>query len=203
MKMKNMKISLFAVAIVVTGLISCGKEEVPAPPPTPAVTKTDSIAAAFSPNGPFTYFNFKNDTIVAGTDSATTKWDFAFRYVNIIVNSHASGPGNAGVITKTGIYDTLSQAPESGYSYDTTTTQLAINAKDRDPNSWYLYDPTIHNLTPKAGTYFVFRTTDNHYVKMEILSVTTDVPFTNPVPPTTIWYKFRYTYQADGSRNLQ
>jgi len=48
----------------------------------------------------------------------------------------------------------------------------------------------------------VFKTSDGHYVKMEILSVTTDVPITNPVPPTSIWYKFRYTYQADGSRNF-
>lgn len=168
----------------------------------PGITKTDSISAAFSPAGKFTYFSFKNDAVVAETDSATAKWDFAFKYVNIIVNSHASGPGNAAVIVQPGIYGSYTTAPTTGYAYDTTKTQTAINAKDRDPNAWYLYNPTVHALTPKAGQFFVFRTSDNHYVKMEILSVTTDVPFTNPVPPTTIWYKFRYTYQADGSRNF-
>jgi hypothetical protein len=202
MKMKTLKISLLAYAVIVTGLMSCGKEEVPNPGPTPATTQTDSIQSAFNPAGPFTYFSFKNNTVVAGTDSNSTKWDFAFRYVNIIVNSHASGPGNAGVITENGIFDNYKTAPETGYAYDTTTSNLAINANYNDPNSWYFYDAAVHNLTPLAGKFFVFKTTDNHYVKMEILSVTTDVPFTSPVPPTYIWYKFRYSYQADGSRNF-
>lgn len=200
MKMKTIKLSVLACAALMTGFISCRDDN--NSNNLPPVSKTDSIAAAFSFRQPFTYFSFKTGTTVSATDSATTKWDFAFRFVNIIVNSHASGPGNVGVITQNGIYETYMQAPESGYAYDTTTTKLAINAKDRDPNAWYLYDPTVHALTPKAGTFFVFRTTDNKYVKMEILSVTTDVPFTNPIPPTTIWYKFRYTYQPDGSRNF-
>ena len=100
------------------------------------------------------------------------------------------------------MYDDFKTAPESGYAYDTTSVKTAINANYGDPGAWYLYDPTVHNLTPVAGKFFVFKTNDNHYVKMEILSVTTDVPFTNPVPPTYIWYKFRFTYQADGSGNF-
>jgi hypothetical protein len=200
MKMKTIKLSVLACAALVTGLISCSEKG--GNSSLPAVSKTDSIAAPFSTTKPFTYFSFKNDAIVSGTDSATTNWDFAFRFVNIIVNSHASGPGNVGVITQSGIYESFMQAPATGYGFDTTTTQLAINARDRDANAWYLYDPSVHALTPKAGKFFVFRTTDNKYVKMEILSVTTDVPFTNPIPPDTIWYKFRYAYQADGSRNF-
>lgn len=199
--MKTLKLSLVACALLMIGFISCTKDN-PIPTPTPSITKTDSIQAAFSPTGPFTYFSFKDDKVVAASDSNSTKWDFAFRFVEIRVNSHASGPGNVGVITQKGIYTDLKLAPESGYAYDTTKTQLAINAKDRDPNAWYKYDPTVHNLTPVAGQFFIFRTTDNRYVKMEILSVTTDVPFTSPVPPTKIWYKFRYTYQPDGSRNF-
>ena len=197
--MKTLRLSIVACALLMIGFTSCKKDD-PIAPPTPSVTKTDSIQAAFSPAGPFTYFSFKNDQVIAASDSNSTKWDFAFRFVNILVNSHASGPGNVGVITQNGIFDDLKMAPESGYGYDTTKTQLAINAKDQ--NAWYKYDDATHNLTPKAGQFFVFRTTDNKYVKMEILSVTTDVPFTNPVPPTKIWYKFRYTYQADGSRNF-
>jgi len=202
MNMKTLRLSMLACAALVTGFVSCGKKDTPTPIPSPAITQTDSIQALFNPAGAYTYFSFKNNAVVAGTDSNSTKWDFAFRFVNIIVNSHASGPGSAGVITQTGIFDNFTMAPETGYAYDTTSTQLAINAKDRDPNAWYLYDPTVHALSPKAGQFFVFRTSDNHYVKMEILSVTTDVPFTNPVPPTYIWYKFRYSYQADGSRNF-
>ena len=199
--MRSMKMTVIVAAIITTGIVSCGKDKTPAPV-VPPVTKTDSVQAAFSPQGAFTFFSFKNDAVVPATDSNSTNWDFAFRYVNIIVNSHASGPGSAGVILESGIYDDFKMAPESGYAYDTTTTKTAINANYGDPAAWYLYDPTVHNLTPVAGKFFVFKTNDNHYVKMEILSVTTDVPFTNPVPPTSIWYKFRYTYQADGSRNF-
>lgn len=196
--MRTIKLSLLASVVIVLGLTSsCKKDD---PKPTPPITKTDSIPAAFSPSGKFTFFSFKNDAVVAGTDSATTKWDFAFKYVNIIVNSHASGPGNAGVIVQPGSYDSYMTAPATGYAYDTTKTQTAI--KDKEPGAWYLYNPSVHDLSPKAGRFFVFRTADGHYVKMEILSVTTDVPFTNPVPPTTIWYKFRYTYQPDGTGNF-
>ena len=201
MKITNLKLTLLTIAIVVTGMISCGKNDTPKPV-VPPVTKTDSVQTSFSPQGAFTFFSFKNDAVVPSTDSNSTNWDFAFRYVNIIVNSHASGPGSAGVITQSGIYDDFKTAPESGYAYDTTSTKTAINANFGDPTAWYLYDASVHNLTPLAGKFFVFKTNDNHYVKMEILSVTTDVPFTNPVPPTSIWYKFRYTYQADGSRNF-
>jgi len=199
--MKTLKLSVLGITALVAGLISCGKKDNSNPTQT-AVTQTDSVRAAFSPQGPFTFFSFKNNAIVPVTDSNSTNWDFAFRYVNIIVNSHASGPGSVGVITQTGVFDDFKTAPETGYAYDTTSTQTAINANYGDPNAWYLYDASVHNLTPLAGKFFVFRTTDNHYVKMEILSVTTDVPFTSPIPPTYIWYKFRYTYQADGSRNF-
>lgn len=199
MKMKNMKISLLAVAVVVAGLISCGKEEVPAPPP-PVVSVIDSIEVPFSATAPYTFFSFKNGTVVANTDSATDKWDFGVRFVNIIVNSHASGPGNAGVITQPGIYDSLSVAPLTGYAYDTTSTQTAIDAGYT--TGWYIYDPNdpTHTFYPKAGQFFLFKTADNHYAKMEILKVSY-LPFQGPTP-TTLIYKFRYTYQPDGTTNL-
>jgi hypothetical protein len=195
--MRQLQLSLLAFFAIIFGLVSCKKDD---SKPMPVITKTDSIPAAFSPAGKFTYFSFKNGAVVSETDSATTKWDFAFKYVNIIVNSHASGPGNAGVIIQSGIYDSYKTPSATGNAYYTTKTQTPI--KDNGPGAWYLYDQSVHALTPKAGQFFVFRTADGHYAKMEILSVTTDVPFTNPVPPTTIWYKFRFTYQADGSTNF-
>lgn len=202
MKMKTLKLSVVACAALVTGLFSCGKNDTPTPTPTPAVTKTDSIIVPFSSTAPYTFYSFKDSSVVANSDSATTKWDFGVRFVNIIVNSHASGPGNAGVITQPGIYDNFTIAPESGYAYDTTATQPAINAKYRDPASWYIYDENDpnHIFYPKAGQFFVFKTADNHYVKMEILSVGYK-DFVGRVPVTLI-YRFRYTYQANGSRNF-
>ena len=200
MKMKNMKISLLAVAVVVAGLVSCGKEEVPAPPPPPAVSITDSVEIPFSANQ-YLLYSFKDSAIVATSDSATTKWDFGLRFVSIIINSHFSGPGNGGVITQPGIYDNFTTAPETGYAYDTTATQPGIDAGLH--TGWYNYDEATRAFSPKAGQFFVIRTADNHYVKMEILSVTYAGYVSPTAPPTTLIYKFRYTYQADGTTKLQ
>jgi hypothetical protein len=165
----------------------------------PAITVTDSIEIPFSTNN-YTFYSFKDSSVVANSDSATTKWDFGIRLVNIIVNSHASGPGNAGVITESGLFDNFAAAPSSGYAYDTTTTSLGIDAGVT--NGWYDYDINTHAFSPKAGRFFVIRTADNHYAKLEILAVNY-AGFVSPTaPPTTLIYKFRYTYQADGSRNF-
>ena len=199
MKMKTLKLSMLACAAIVTGLISCGKEEVPANPPAPSVTVTDSMEIPFNTSH-YTFFRFKDSTIVNLSDSASTNWDFGVRLVNIIINSHASGPGNAGVITQNGVFDTYTTAPTTGYAYDTTTTNLAID--NGLTTGWYNYDNNTHAFSPKAGRFFVFRTTGNHYVKMEFISVVPNVPYTNPTPPTSLMYHFKYTYQADGSRNF-
>ena len=198
--MKNVRISLLAVAVVVAGLVSCGKEEVPAPAPTPAVSITDSVEIPFSSNN-YLFYSFKDSAIVATTDSATTKWDLGLRFVSIIVNSHSSGPGNGGAITQVGLYDDFTTAPTTGYAYDTSATQPAIDASLN--TGWYNYDQNTHAFSPKAGQFFVIRTADNHYAKMEILSVTY-AGFTPPNPtPTTLIYKFRYSYQPDGTTDLQ
>ena len=165
----------------------------------PSISVTDSIEIPFSSNN-YTFYSFKDSSVIPNSDSATTKWDFGIRFVNIITNSHASGPGNGGVITQSGIYDNFTTAPLSGYSYDSTTTSLGIDAGLT--TGWYNYNSTTHAFSPKAGQFFVFRTADNHYVKMEIIAVTY-AGYTPPNPtPTTLIYKFRYTYQADGSRNF-
>ena len=193
--MKTLKLSMLVFSALMVGLVSCGKKD---NNPSQTVVQTDSILVPFSSIAPNTFFSFKNDMTIANIDSASIKWDFGVRFVNIIVNSHASGPGNAGVILQPGIYDNFTTAPESGYAYDTTSTNLAIPFDGH--NSWFLYNDITHAFSPKAGEFFVIRTADNHYVKMELLSVGY-VPFTGQVPVTLI-YRFRYTYQADGSRNF-
>ena len=197
--MKTMKLSVLAFAALTIGIISCKKDNDKTPVDT-KVTVIDSISAPFGATKPYTFFSFKDSAVVANSDSATTKWDFGVRYVSIIVNSHASGPGNAGVILQPGIYDNFTAAPESGYAYDTTASQPAINTGLH--TGWYHYDPAdpTHTFYPISGQFFVFKTADNHYAKMEILSVGY-ADFVGQTPETLI-YKFRYTYQADGSRNF-
>lgn len=199
MKMKTMKLSALALAILVTGLISCGKEEVPANPPAPSITVTDSMEIPFNTSH-YAFFRFKDSSIVNLSDSASANWDFGLRFVNIIVNSHASGPGNGGVITQNGVFDSYTMAPTTGYAYDTTSTNLAID--NGLTTGWYNYDDNTHAFSPKAGRFFVMKSADGHYAKMEILSVNY-AGFNPPNPtPDSLIYKFRYTYQADGSVNF-
>lgn len=194
--MKTLKLSLVACAALMIGLTSCDKK---GSTPSQPITKTDSLRVSFdTKNGHYALFSFKDGNVIDIKDSASAKWDFGVRYINIIVNSHASGPGNAGVIKVNGIYDTYMQAPTTGYAYDTTAAQPAINASLI--NGWYDYNPATHAFTPKAGQFFVFKTADNKYVKMEMLSADYE-PFTGP-KPEFVKYKFRYTYQADGSVNF-
>jgi len=191
-----MKKTILASAVLGSALLftisSCTKD--PAPQPT-TIEKTDSVKVNFSSTSPFTFFSFKNDAVVANTDSASTKWDFGLRFTTFILNSNAYGPGNAGAILQNSIYSTVTTAPDAGYAYDTTSAQKGI--KD---GSWYNYNPTTRSFSPKAGQTFIFRTADNNYVKMELLAVDYE-PFTGPVPVRLI-YRFRYTYQSNGTKNF-
>lgn len=190
-----MKKTILASAVLGAALFtisSCTKDPVPQPT---TIEKTDSVKVNFSSTSTFTFFSFKNDAVVANTDSASTKWDFGLRFTTFILNSNTYGPGNAGAILQNSIYSTVTTAPDAGYAYDTTAAQKGI--KD---GSWYNYNPTTRSFSPKAGQTFIFRTADNNYVKMELLAVDYEA-FTGPVPLRLI-YRFRYTYQSNGTKNF-
>jgi hypothetical protein len=176
-------------------LASCKKDEVT--PVVPPVTAIQTLSVPFSTATNFRFFSFKDSTGVSSADSATGKWDFALRFTKFLVNSNASGPGNAGVILQDGIYSSITSAPTTGYSYDTTATRLAI--KD---GSWYDYNSVTRSLSPKAGKVFIFKTADGlRYAKLQLLSVDY-APFIGMVP-TTLLYKFQYTYQPNGTTSFQ
>ncbi len=193
-----MKKMIYTGALIASSTImilsSCTKDSTNATLVT-TVQKTDSLKVNFSPAAPYTFFSFKNDVLVANSDSATTNWDFGLRLTTFILNSHTYGPGNAGVILQNNIYSNVSSAPDAGYAYDTISSQKAI--KD---GSWYDYNIVTHVFAPKAGQTFIFRTADNYYVKMELLAVDYE-PFVGPTPIRLI-YRFRYTYQASGARTF-
>jgi len=191
--MKKMIYSSVAIAIgAMLTLNSCSKDDAVV---ITTIQKTDSVKVNFSSNSPFTFFSFKNDAIVANSDSASTNWDFGLRFTTFILNSHTYGPGNAGAILQNTIYSNVTTAPDNGYAYDTASSQKAI--KD---GSWYDYNVATHAFAPKAGQTFIFRTADNHYVKMELLAVDYE-PFVGPTPVRLI-YRFRYTYQSSGAKNF-
>jgi len=194
--MQTLNFSFLGLLAVILIATSCSKKGEKQEMVTPVVSKTDSLRAAT--RNTFTFYSFKDGRVIETKDSASTKWDFAIRLATIIVNSGSSGPGNVGVITQKGIFDTFKSAPESGYAYDTTGSKLAINSGLT--TGWYNYDPASHNFTPKAGIFFVFKTNDNHYVKVEMLSARYE-DFTGPMP-LFIWHKFRYVYQPNGTKEF-
>ena len=171
---------------------SCKKENVVTNQPVTADTAI--VVVNFSSSSSYAFFSFKNGT-VSNVDSASNKWDFGLRLTTFLVNSNASGPGNAGVIMQDGLFDNINSAPASGYAYDTTAAKLAI--KD---GSWYNYNITTHTFTPIPGKVFIFRTADNHYAKMEVLEANYE-PFVGPVPQN-IDYKIRFAYQANATTNF-
>ena len=189
--MKNLIRLSACVMLAIVTLSACKTKKVAVAP----IQKTDSLNVNFSSTKNFAFFSLRDGAMVATSDSASAKWDFALRLTTFLVNSYASGPGNAGVILVNTPYASVTTAPETGYAYDTTSAKLAI--KD---GSWYNYNPATRSFAPKAGQTFVFRTADNRYAKMELLAVDY-APFVGPAP-TTLIYRFRFTFAAAGDRNF-
>lgn len=190
----NRKLGIIAIAAVI-GLTSCEKEETP----TPAIVNTkDFLVNGNASSGNYNFFKFETASELPASDSNSVKWDFAMRFETFIVNSNASGPGNAGVQILNQPFDNVTDAPQTGYRYDTAAAQKAIKGSD-----WYIYNPATRTFSPIAGKTFVFKTATGNYAKMEILTADPADDLGNlvvpPTRPTKIKYKIRVAYQGSGS----
>lgn len=198
MNKKGIALSALLALTVALGFTACTKD---ADTQKQAVVN-DSLKMTFRASN-HTLYSLKDGKEISLTDSASTKWDIGIKFYNIILNSNASGPGKAGVIVKYGNYDDFKVAPTTGYSYDTTTTKLAIDYNYKSPNSWYNYIPANHGFAPKAGLFFVIKTAEGKYAKLEIVGVNYLDLVEGAMFPKFLQYKFRYFYQKDGSTNLE
>ncbi|MGG9970445.1 HmuY family protein [Ferruginibacter sp. SUN002] len=187
-KTTTLFVSMICAATIIS-LASCKKDAT-----TPGASEsTTSLTVSFSNAAPYTFFSLKNGSVIPNIDSSTNKWDFGLRRTSFIFNSHAFGLGNAGVIVADGIYADITEAPTTGYAYDTTTSKLAVPSY----KLWADYNPATYSFVPKAGKTFIIRTAEGMYAKMELLQTIYE-PFVGPVP-SLITYKLRYTIQANGS----
>src|SRR6188768_1315168 len=113
-----MKTNLIALTVISATLFltSCDKDEVPAP--VTVQTKTVSslqadtiigIGATGQPygSGKYTLYSLETNSVIANTDSITSKWDVGFRGTTIITNSGNSGPGAGGAFVYTGTFGDL------------------------------------------------------------------------------------------------
>lgn len=191
----NKRNVIFAVLMIVV-FASCKKDTTD---PKPAEINTKDFLVNGDPSGGnYNFFSFANSAEINEADSSSSKWDFAIRFETFIVNSNASGPGNAGVQIINQPFDAITTAPTNSYRYDTTVSQKAIKGAD-----WYTYNPTTRSFSPIAGKTFVFRTATGKYAKLEMISADPADDLGNlvipPTRPTKIKYKIRVAYQGDGS----
>ncbi len=205
-------LNLFFTLIILSVLFSaCGNDDNPQPV-LPLETVTVSNLAAdpttnISTGQPqaatskFTLFSFKNNAIVANTDSTTNKWDIGFRGTTIIVNGGAIRSGQGGAYIFTGLFDELTEIPASQtFNTDESTTILAIPTGSG--NGWYNYNPMANWISPIAGKVLVIRTGDGKYAKVEILSYYKDAPQSPDPAAIARYYTFKYIYQPNGSKTF-
>lgn len=206
--MLSLKNILWIAALSFVALTSCSSDNAtPAVPvqsrtvrdlpgdPTSTTTSTGQPAGT----GKYTLYRLQDSTIVANTDSATTRWDIGFRATNIIVNGGAIRSGQGGAYVHSGTFDALTTIPESAtFATDQSASQLAIPTGSG--NGWYNYANTI--ITPIPGRVLVVRTGDGKYAKVEILSYYRGAPATPTATSVSRYYTFRYVYQPNGSKTL-
>jgi hypothetical protein len=188
-------------------LSACDKDNTVTPEPVKSETFRDLAADPTTTTstgqpastGKYTFFSFKNG-LVSSADSASTKWDIAFRATSIIVNGGTSGPGQGAALIRDGIFSEILEAPSTGYVQD-AKPNFAITASSG--RGWYNYNPVANLITPIAGKVLIFKTADGKYAKMEILSYYKGAPATPTATDVSRYYTFRYVYQPDGSTKLQ
>ena len=191
-------------------LMSCSKDSVVEPEtpvagdlPVRTVTNLNTTGSTTTTNK-FTYYRFSDSTVVTGADTATNKWDIAFRTTTILINGGAARFGNGGAIVMRGSsFDNVTTAPETGWGIDTlATSKLAITTGSG--NGWYTYDFGTNTISAIEGVVLLIRTGDGKYAKMKISSYYKDSdPQPMPNPMNFQYYNFKYTYQPNGSRQVK
>ena len=206
--MKKSPINLLLAAALLLGITACDNIETVEKQPAKAETVRNLAAdpvtgldAAGRPAsaGKHTFFSFK-DGILTSADSASTRWDLAFRGVTILTNGGASGPGQGGAVVLNGIFDEIKSLPASATIVQDQKAALAIPTSSG--KGWYNYNPQANLITPIAGKVIVVRTADGKHAKMEILSYYKDAPAAPTLESESRFYTFRYVYQPDGTSNF-
>ena len=158
-------------------------------------------------SGKFTFYSLETNSIVANSDSATTKWDIGLRGTTIITNAGTSGPGAGGAFVYVGTFEDLKTiSADSTFRTDNAPTSYAI--RTGSGNGWYTYNGATNLVTPIPGRILVIRTANGKYVKIEIQNyykggVTPDASASDAEKLSKQrYYTFRFIYQPDGSKNF-
>ncbi len=221
-----MKTKLIISAAVILLLSACKKEKTEEVKTDPGAFKVevsgsivtvknlpaDTIVGTTAQGQPvgankYSFFSLETNTWVPNSDSATTKWDLAFAGTIIRVNNTSSGPGNGGAFVQIANFSNVSVVSnDSTFRIDNHPVSYAITRGSG--RAWYNYDGVNVLLTPIAGRTLIIRTANGKYAKVEILNYykggvtlpTTASDFDKTYKQR--YYTFRYTFQANGSKNF-
>lgn len=160
-----------------------------------APQETDYNVSPPTTTGEFTKFDFATGT----TTTSETNWDIAFRGTTIIVNGGSSfgatdepertGNGAAYIVNNT--FAKVTQVETDKLIQDSQSSYAIPNGSG---NGWYTYTgPPSHQIIPTAGKILVFRTRDEKYAKVEILSYYKD----KDTSKESRYYTFNYVYQPN------
>ena len=202
--------TLTLVAIAILGFTSCSDDD-----DTPQILAVEAEqfvnlyapqTSDFTTNPPTTTGDFvKFDFSTGTTTTSETDWDIAFRGTTILVNGRTSSgiaeeptrTGNAGAYIVDNTFANVSSVIETSFLQD-STTGLAITTGSG--NGWYNYNPALNAIQPIVGKVIVFKTADNRYAKVEILSYYKDSPTTitpDIAANDSRYYTFNYVYQPN------
>lgn len=206
--MKTFKIIFLAVAIAMTtGACSSDDEG-----PLLEAVESEQISNLHAPqqggqgepvSGQFTKFDFSSGQVT----TSETDWDIAFRGTTIIVNGGTSlgttdepdRNGNAAAYIANATFSSVTEINDASFLQDSSSGYAIASGSG---NGWYLYNPQAFLITPIAGKILVFRTRDNRFAKVEILSYYENAP-ANPdvMVDEGRYYTFNYVYQPNPGIN--
>lgn len=221
--MKNTITKMMTILLITAAMVSCKKEDAAIDTTNNGTFKVYTVGnittvqnlmgdtiiginpTTFQPygSGKFTFFSLATGQLVANTDSATTKWDLAFRGTTILTNSGNSGPGLGGAYVQVGLFaDVTKVSSDSTFKVDNAPSYAITTGSNK---GWYVYDGANNLITPIPGRVLIIRTSTGKYAKVEILNY-----YKGGVTPAASasdalklseqrYYTFRYTYQASGS----
>lgn len=206
------------LVVVVTSifLFSCSKSTTTVVAPLTATTVNDlpadtiiGVTVQGQPYGAgkYTFYSLEKNTIVANTDSATTKWDLAFNGTKILTNGGTSGTGLGGAFVQVGLFDEIKTiSADSVFKTDNAPASYAITYGSG--KGWYTYDPIKNLITPLAGRVLVIKTASGKYAKVEIISyykggatLAATAPDAEKISKQR-YYTFRFIYQPNGTKNF-
>jgi heme-binding HmuY-like protein len=201
---KHLLSSVCTAFAIVSILSSCKKDNNNPTPATLTATTTKNLVADATINTDhFAFYSLEKNQAVLVTDSATIKWDLAFKSTTILTNGGTSGPGSGGAyVQRATSFDGFTRIPaDSTFRTDIRTTP-AYAIPTGTGNGWYNYDFSTNLIAPIPGNILVVRTASGKYAKVEILSYYKDAPATPSSADIPRYYSFRFIYQPDGTKNF-